>query len=44
MVIGDSGMGSCLGCGDDAMVEFMLWKDLKQAKSKIRMLNFRKAN
>ena len=42
-LIGDSSIGGCLGCSDHAMVEFMP-KDMRQVKSKIRMLNFRKAN
>ena len=31
-------------CSDHAVVEFTLLGDMRQAKSKIRMLNFRKAN
>jgi len=41
---GDIRSGGCVGCSDHAMVEFMLWRDMRQAKSKIRTLKFRKAN
>ena len=43
-LIGDMGIRGCLGCSDHAMVEFTLWRDMKQLKSKFRKLNFRKAN
>ena len=43
-LIGDTRIGGCLGCSDHAMVEFTLQRDMRQAKSKIRMLHFRKAN
>jgi len=42
--IGDVRIGGCLCCSDHAVVEFTLLGDMRQAKSKIRMLNFRKAN
>ena len=42
-LIGDISIGACLGCSDHAMVEFMLWRNMRQAKSNIRVLNFRKA-
>ena len=42
--IGDIRIGGCLGCSDHAMVEFTLQRDMRQAKSKMRMLHFRKAN
>jgi len=41
-LIGGIRTGGCLGCSDHAMVEFVLRKDMKQVKSKISMLNFRK--
>jgi len=43
-LIGDIRIGGCLGSSNHAMVEFMLRRDLRWAKSNIRMLNFRKAN
>jgi len=43
-LIGDIRIGGCLGCNDDTMIEFMVWRNMRQAKSKISMLNFRKAN
>jgi len=43
-LIGDIRIGGCLGWSDHAMVEVVLWRDMRQAKSKVRMLNFRKAN
>jgi len=36
--------GGCLGCSDHATVEFMLQRNVRQVNSKIRMLDFRKAN
>ena len=39
---GDIRIGGCLGCGDHAMVEFTLWRDMRQVKRKIRKLSFRK--
>jgi len=43
-LVGDIRIGKCLDCGGSAMVEFMLWRNTRQAKNKIRMLHFRKAN
>ena len=43
-LISDIGIGDHLGCNDHAMVGFTLLRDIRQAKSKIRMLNFKKAN
>jgi len=43
-LIGDIRIGGCLGSSNHAMVEFMLRRDLRWAKSNIRMLKFRKAN
>ena len=40
---GDIRIGGCLGYSDNAMLEFVLWRDMRQTKSEIRMLNFRKA-
>ena len=37
-------IGVCLSYSDHAMVELRLLKDIRQAKSKIRKINFRKAN
>jgi len=34
--------GGSLGCGDHALVEFAVLRDMGQAKSKVRTLNFRK--
>ena len=42
-LIGDISIGGCLGCSDRAIAEFMLWRNMRQAKSNIRVLNFRKA-
>ena len=42
--IGDIRIGGCLGCSDHVMVGFTSLKNIGQAKSKIRKLNFRKAN
>jgi len=42
-LIGDIKIGGCLGCSDHAMVEFMPQRDMRQAKSKIRKPNYRKA-
>ena len=33
----DIRIGVCLCCSDHAMVELMLWRDMRQAKSKIRI-------
>jgi len=43
-LIGDIRIRGCLGCSDHAMVESMHQRDMRQVKSKIRMLNFRKAD
>jgi len=37
-------IGGCLGCSEHVMVEFTLLRNTGHTKSKIRMLNFRKAN
>jgi len=42
-LIGDIRIGGCLGCTDHGVVEFTLLRDIRQAKSKIRKLNFRKS-
>ena len=34
----------CLGCSNHAVVEFTPLRGIRQAKNKIRKLNFRKAN
>ena len=39
---GDIRIGGCLGYSDNAMLEFVLWRDMRQTKSEIRKLNFRK--
>lgn len=36
-------IGGSLGCGDRALVEFMILRALGQVKSKIKTLNFRKS-
>ena len=43
-LIGDAKTGGSLGCSHHALVEFTVLKDTGQAKSKVRTLNFRKAN
>jgi len=42
-LIDDIRIGGCLGCSDHVMVGFTSLKNIGQAKSKIRKLNFRKA-
>ena len=39
----DVRIGGSLGCSDHALVEFAVLRDMGQAKSKVRTLNFRKA-
>ncbi|KAK4815291.1 hypothetical protein QYF61_026196 [Mycteria americana] len=41
--IGDVKIGGSLGCSDRALVEFAVLRDMGQAKSKVRTVNFRKA-
>ena len=41
-MISDTRIGGCLGCSDHAVVEFTILRDVEQAMSKIRKLNFRK--
>jgi len=43
-LIGDVKVGGSLGCSDRALVEFTVLRDKGQAKSKVRTLNFKKAN
>jgi len=43
-LIGDVKTGGSLGCTDHALVEFAVLRDKHQVKSKVRTLNFRKAN
>ena len=43
-LIGDVKIGGSLGCSDLAMVEFAVLRSKGRAKSKVRALNFRKAN
>ena len=43
-LISDIKIGGSLGCGDHALVEFTVLRDMGQVKSKVRTLNFRKAN
>ena len=43
-LIGDIRTGSCLVSSYREMMEFTLLRDIRQRKSKIRKLNFRKAN
>jgi len=40
---GDIRLGGCLGCSGQAMVKFILRRDTREGKSRIRMLHFRKA-
>ena len=42
-LIDDVKTGGSLGCSDHALVEFAVLRDMGQAKSKVRTLNFRKA-
>ena len=43
-LIGDIRIGGCLGCSHHAVVQFKLLRDIRQAKSKLGKLPFRKAN
>jgi len=43
-LISDIKIGSSLGCSDHALVEFTVLRDTGQSKTKVRTLNFRKAN
>jgi len=43
-LIGDMKIGGSLGCSDLALVDFVVLRDIGQVKSKIRTLNFRKAD
>ncbi|KAK4806794.1 hypothetical protein QYF61_005590 [Mycteria americana] len=43
-LIGEVKTGGSLGCSDHALVEFTIWRDMGQVKSRVRTLNFRKAN
>ncbi|PKU47054.1 nedd4-binding protein 2-like 2 [Limosa lapponica baueri] len=40
--IGDIKIRGSLGCSDHALVEFTVLRDMSQARSKVRTLNFRK--
>ena len=42
-LIGHIKTGGSLGCSDHVLVEFAVLRDVGQAKSKVRTLNFRKA-
>ncbi|KAK4831467.1 hypothetical protein QYF61_017715 [Mycteria americana] len=42
--LSDIKIGGSLGCSNHALVEFAVLRDVGQAKSKVRTLNFRKAN
>ena len=42
-LIGDIKIRGSLGCSDDALVELAVVRDMAQAKSKVRTLNFKKA-
>ena len=35
--------GGSLGCSDHTMAEFVIWRDIGLANSKVRTLNFRRA-
>lgn len=43
-LIHDIRIGGCLYCSVHAMIEFLLQTDMRQSKSKVRTLNFRKTN
>ncbi|GAB0179981.1 ras GTPase-activating protein 1-like [Grus japonensis] len=43
-LISDAEIGGSLGSGDNALVDFAVLRDMGQVKSKVRTLNFRKAN
>ncbi|OPJ69932.1 hypothetical protein AV530_015446 [Patagioenas fasciata monilis] len=43
-LIGDVKIGGSLGCSDHTLMEFVVLRDVGQVKSKVRTLNFRKAN
>ncbi|GAB0209193.1 hypothetical protein GRJ2_003385000 [Grus japonensis] len=43
-LMGEVKTGGSLGCSDHALVEFTVLRDMGQVKSKVRTLNFRKAN
>ena len=43
-LIGDIRIGGCLGCSDQAVVEFTFLMDIGQTKSNIRKLNLGKPN
>jgi len=43
-LIGDMRNGGSLGCSVHAPVEFAVLRDMGEVKSKVRTLNFRKAN
>ena len=43
-LIGDTKIGGSLGCSDHALAEYTVLRHMGQAKSKVRTLNFRKAN
>ena len=42
-LIGDVKIGGSVGCSDHTLGEFAVLRDMGQAKSKVRTLNFRKA-
>ncbi|PKU45285.1 hypothetical protein llap_4421 [Limosa lapponica baueri] len=44
MLISDIKIGGSLGCSDHALVEFTVLWDMGQEKSKVRILNFKKAS
>lgn len=43
-LIDDIRIGGCLGCTNHEVVVFTLLRDMGQAKSKIKKLNFKTAN
>ncbi|PKU34424.1 nedd4-binding protein 2-like 2 [Limosa lapponica baueri] len=43
-LISDITIGGSLGCSDHALMEFAVLRDMGQARSKVRTLNFRKAS
>ena len=40
----DVKIGGSLGCSDHALVEFVIWRNAGLAKSRVRILNFRRVN
>ena len=41
--LGEVKIGGSLGCSDNTLVEFVIWRNAGLAKSRVRILNFRRA-